>query len=141
MDDASKMDITELPPKEDLFNFKNNTHIMDEEYEHAKTVWKFFGCRSLKDYHKLYLVVDVLMLPDVFEEFRRMCREKFISLPSMPWDAMLLKTNVKLELIQEEQAEIYYKVEQNICGGISSVMKRHAVADGKHSLIFLNANN
>ena len=82
----------------------------------------------------------MLSLPDVFEEFRRMCREKFISLPSMPWDAMLLQTNVKLELIQEEQTEIYYTFEQNICGGISSVMKRHAVADDNHSLIYLNAN-
>ena len=59
----------------------------------------------------------------------------------MSWDAMLLTTNVGLELIQEEQADIYYKFKQNIRGGISSVMKRHAVADDNHSLIYLDANN
>ena len=77
MDDASKMDITELPPKEDFFNVKNNTHIMDEEYEHTKTVWQVFGCRTFKDYHKVYLVVDVLLLADMFEEVCRMCHENY----------------------------------------------------------------
>ena len=40
-------------------------------------VWYAFGCISLADYHDLYLRTDVLLLADVFENFRKMCLERY----------------------------------------------------------------
>jgi hypothetical protein len=66
------------------------------------------NCRSFKDYHLLYLKTDVLLLADVFENFRKTCFNyygldpaNYISAPSLAWDAMLLKTNIALEQISD----------------------------------------
>ena len=52
------------------------------------------------EYHDLYLRTDVLLLTDVFENFRVTCLENFkldpchyVSTPGLAWDAMLKKTS------------------------------------------------
>ena len=42
MDSIKKFDNTELPLKEDIYSILNNEHISDEDYTHAKNVWKTF---------------------------------------------------------------------------------------------------
>ena len=51
----------------------------------------------------LYFKSDTLLLPDVLENFRKMCLEvyeldpaKFILAPGLAWQAALKKTKVKL---------------------------------------------
>ena len=52
------------------------THISDEDYKYAQTVWKKFGFKTFREYHNLYNLSDVLLLADVFENFRDMCIEE-----------------------------------------------------------------
>ena len=64
--------------------------------------------RTLGDYHDLYLVSDVLLLTDVFENFRKTCMQyykldpcHYFTSPGLSWDAMLKMTNIKLELMTD----------------------------------------
>ena len=54
----------------------------------------------------MYVQLDTLQLSDVFEDFRKTYLEiyeldpaRFISIPSLAWQACLKITNIKLELI------------------------------------------
>ena len=68
----------------------------DEDYQHAQNVWKTFNCKTIKDYHDLYLKSDVLLLADVFENFRKTCLKHYkldsvhsYTSPNLAWDACL----------------------------------------------------
>lgn len=73
-------------------------------------VWTTFGCTNILEYIKLYLERDVIILADVFENFRRTCNKIYNLEPvhyptadSMSWDAMLKCTKVKLDLISDTE--------------------------------------
>ena len=66
-----------LPPKEVFYSKLTDSHISDEDYEHAKKVWKAYECETLGDYHDLYLATDTLLLADVFENFRKTCLKHY----------------------------------------------------------------
>ena len=58
-------------------------------------------------YHYLYLRSDVLLLANIFENFREICLEiyelepaEFFSAPGLAWRAALKNTGVELELLQ-----------------------------------------
>ena len=77
MDSLEKLKESELPPKEAFYSRLNDEDISDENYAHAKKVWKTFNMKTLRDYHELYNKVDVLLLADVFENFRDICIENY----------------------------------------------------------------
>ena len=157
MTDFSKLSATSLPPKDAFYNQLNKTGISDEDYAHAQKVWETFGCESMGDYHDLYLKTDVLLLADIMTEFRRVCKEvygldalHYYTAPGLAWDAMLKLTKVKLDLISDP--DMYFMVEDGIRGGISTIMKRYAKANNKHTkgydkgqmsvyIPYLDANN
>ena len=73
VDSITKLSETKLPPQEQFYSELNHSSISDEDYEHARNVWKYFDMKTMKDYHNLYLKTDVLLLADVFENFRNVC--------------------------------------------------------------------
>jgi len=77
MDSIDKLSETKLPPKEEFYSKLNDANINDDDYEHVQTVWREFGCETLRDYHDLYNVSDVLLLTDVFENFRDVCMKNY----------------------------------------------------------------
>ena len=66
IDCLKKLDESSLPPKEEFYSKLTGEGITDEDYQHAHTVWKKFNIESIKDYHKLYNLFDVLLLADIF---------------------------------------------------------------------------
>ena len=64
-----KFNETQLPTAEHFYNKLCQTDISEQEYEHAEHVWDSFKCKTLRDYHDVYLLSDVLLLTDVFEHF------------------------------------------------------------------------
>ena len=75
VDSFQKFQETQLPPKEAFYSDFTGEDCSDKDYDHAQQVWTTFGCRSLQNYHNLYLLTDTLLLADVFENFRTICLE------------------------------------------------------------------
>ena len=51
--------------------------ITDADYAHAKRVSKDFQIKDLGEYHDLYVQSNILLLADVFDNFRNMRLEKY----------------------------------------------------------------
>lgn len=70
MDGPTKLEETQLPPKEEFYSKLYDAHITDEDYAHVHRVFKTLSCQNIMDDHNLYLESDVAILEDVFEDFR-----------------------------------------------------------------------
>ena len=158
MDTIERFKETKLPPKEAFYSKLNNEDISDEDYTHAQKVWEVFEMEHLQDYHNLYNETDVLLLADVFENFRNICMENYkldpahyFTAPGLAWDACLKMTDVKLELLTD--VDMLLMEEKGIRGGVSMISNRYGKANNKYMdnkfnpsepskyLIYLDANN
>ena len=138
-DYVSSIDIlkeTKLPSKDLFYSKLYDEHISDEDYQHAIKVWKSFNCKT-KDYHYLYLKSDVLLLADVFENFRKTCLKHYkldpchyYTAPGLAWDACLKEKNENLELLKDYDMLMMF--ERGIRGGITHISKRYAEANNKY---------
>ena len=137
MNDFARFDETSLPPPSEFYSKLSNEHITDSAYKHAQEVWTTYNCTTLGDYHDLYLRTDVLLLADVFENFRQTAMATYgldpahyYTLPGYSWDCLLKCTNIRLEQITE--ANMYLFIEKGLRGGISMVSHRHATANNQY---------
>ena len=112
----------ELPNKDQFYSILNDQHITDDEYEHANKVWNTFMIKTMGEYHDLYLVSNVLLLTNVFENFRKTCMQyykldpcHYFTSPGLSWDAMLKMTNIKLELMTD--IDKFQFIEKGMRGG------------------------
>ena len=127
---------TKLPSKDLFYSELYDKHISDEDYQHAIKVWNTFNCKTIKDYHDLYLKSDVLLLADVFENFRKACLKHYkpdpchyFTAPGLAWDVCLKETNQNLKLLKDYMLMMF---ERGIRGGITHISKRYAEAKNKY---------
>ena len=158
MDGLDRLKETQLPPREAFYSRLTGEDISDEDYQHALNVWNAFEMKTLQDYHDLYNDTDVLLLADVFENFRNICLENYkldpahyFRAPGLAWDACLKMTGVELELLTD--VDMLLMVEKGIRGGISIISNRYGKANNKYMrksfnkalpskyLQYLDANN
>ena len=151
MDSSDRFDETKLPSQDALFSKLSGSPCSDPEYTHATRVWTTFGCRTMADYHDIYLQLGVLLIADFFEKFHTTCLVyysldpvHYYTIPGLAWD-------VDMQLITD--VDMYHFVENNIRGGISMIFTRHAQANSpsfpdtydsslpNQNLIYLDANN
>src|SRR5690349_9525703 len=59
IDSIERLNELVLPSKECFFSKLKNEGITDEEYKYALMIFDKYKCKSLKDYHDLYLKIDV----------------------------------------------------------------------------------
>ena len=136
-DGFDKLSETHLPPKDEFYSKLYDAEISDEDYQHAQNVWKVFGIENFREYHDLYLELDVLLLADVFENFREVCRKNYdldpawyYTAPGLAWDAALKMTNVRLELLNDPDMLLMF--EEGIRGGISMISTRYGKANNPY---------
>ena len=127
----------ELPAKEAFHSSLTGKDITDAEYAHAQRVWSTFLCEDMGDYHDLYLKTDVLLLADVFENFRKTAYDtygldpaNYLTLPGLAWDALLKLTKVSLDEISD--IDVYNFIEHGKWGGISMASNRWTVANNHY---------
>ena len=137
MDSLKRFKENKLPPKESFYSRLTGEDISDEDYIHAKKVWEVFEIKSMEGYHNLYNETDVLLLADVFENFRNICLENYkldpahyFTAPGLAWDAALKITKVELELLTD--IDMLLMVEKGIRGGVSMVSTRYSKANNKY---------
>ena len=157
MDSFDRFNETKLPVQQDFYSILNNEHISDEQYKHAQNVWDTFNLKTMGDYHDLYLKSDILLLADVFENFRKTCLQyykldpcHYFTSPGLSWDAMLKMTGIKLELMVD--IDMFQFIEKGMRGGISYIANRYGKANNKYMknydekapskyIMYLDANN
>lgn len=145
LNDYKVLDETSLPPIDKFFNSLDDSECSIEDYNFALEVWIKFKCNTIRDYMLLYLKSDVLILTDVFENFREICRNiydldpvNYVTAPSLSWDAMLRYTKVELELISD--ANIHNFLKAGIRGGLTQCTQREATSNNKYMKTGYNPN-
>ncbi|CAG9769955.1 unnamed protein product [Ceutorhynchus assimilis] len=136
VDSFSKLNDNKLPSIDDFYNQLRKETIKPEDYERAQTVWNLFKCKTLGQYSDIYLKSDVLILADVFENFRDVCLStygldpcQYYTAPGLSFDAALKTTAVKLELLTD--IDMIHFLKRGIRGGVSQCSIRKAVANNK----------
>ena len=148
---------TRLPEKDKFYSTLNDSFITDEDYEHAQKIWNTFNINTLGEYSDLYMKIDILLLADVFENFRQQCIQTYgldpahyYTTPGFSWDAMLKHTGVKLRQLTDIDMILF--IERGIRGGLSQCSHRYAAANNKYMknykdeeenvyLMYFDANN
>ena len=158
VDTEEKFNDTKPPPREAFYSKLTGRGITEKNYKHVLNVWNTFKMKTFKDYHKLYNETDVLLLADVFENFRDLCLKiygldpvYYFTAPGLAWDACLKMTNINLELLSD--LDMLLMFEKGIRGGISMISNRYGEANNKYMgkkfnknklskyLMYFDANN
>jgi hypothetical protein len=157
MNSWERFDEDELPPKDAFFSSLKGKGISEEDYRHAHSAWKQLNCQTMGDYHDHYLMADVCLLADVFENYRKTCMKHYsldpshyISAPGMSWDAFLRFTGVQIDLLSD--LPMLQMIEDGLRGGISMASHNYCKANNKYLedydpskpsnyIMYLDANN
>ncbi len=93
--------------------------------------------RSMREHHNLYLKFDVLLLADVFENFRDVCISNYglgpcwyYTSPGLSWDTLLKTTNIYLENITDPDMYLFFK--KGTRGGISTITTTYGEANNPY---------
>ena len=137
MDSEEKFKDTKPPPQEVFYSKLSGRGISKKNYKHVWNVWNTFKMKKIKEYHELYNVTDVLLLADVFENFRDICLKNYgldpvyyFTAPGLAWDACLKITDIDLELLSDLNMLLMF--EKGIRGGISIISNRYGEANNKY---------
>ena len=158
MDSIEKFNDPKPPPQGAFYSKLSGKGISNKNYTHVWNVWNSFKMKILKEYHELYNITDVLLLADVFENFRDLCLKiygldpvYYFTAPGLAWDACLKITGIELELLSDPNMLLMF--EKGIRGGISIISNRYGEANNKYMrkgfnknkpskyLMYLDANN
>jgi len=120
---------TQLPSIEAFYNTLEDEPCPRKNYDLAREIWAHYDMKTMQNYHDHCLLSDVLLLADVFQNFRNSVYEQhhldplhFITLPTLAWAMALKYTDAELDLITDP--DMYLMVENNMRGGIATISQR-----------------
>ena len=151
----SRLEETCLPPIEAFRNDLSGAECKAEDYAHAQLAWSQLGCRCLRQYLVVYLHLDIYLLSDVFEAFRKLTLDEdgldpvhFVSLPGLSYASCFKRSGETIDLLHD--IDMVRLFERGIRGGLTYVNKHHVTAripelnnnqDGNEWLVYIDQNN
>lgn len=131
VDDLTKLKLNSLPPINEFYSNITEETITQEEYLFACKLFSDSGCKTLCDYMMLYLMTDVLLLAEIFQNFRTMIYDSYsldpaamLSSPGLSIQSFLYSSKAKLGLIKD--VEVYTLFEDNVRGGLVSTVEGYS---------------
>ena len=133
--------------KEDFFIKLKNDYPDDDQIERTKEIIQLFNIKVGEKLTKLNCKSDVILLADVFVKFVKVSKEEYginplycVSLPGYTYQCALKYTDIKLQTLQDK--DLILLIENNIRGGISSVMSdRYVKSDENKKILDIDATN
>ena len=133
----------ELPDKKHFYNMLKLKDTNDEDYKIVKKFYENMKFKNIKEYLECYLISDITLLADIFNNFRKIIFDdlgldpaKYISAPSLSKDAGLKYSNCKIENIGD--VSIFQFVKKSIMGGLSDSISPYLKIDKKNESIAYN---
>ena len=126
MDSFERFQGPQLSPKATFYSSLTEEDISEIDYTHAQRVFNHFNMTELGDYHNFYLLTDVLLLADVFENFRELCLQHYgfdpthnYTPPDLSWQAALKMTDMELDLLTDIDQHLF--IEEGIRRGVAMI--------------------
>ena len=142
MNDITKFLEKEFPAYENFYSRVSCSNVKYEDYLWGKNMYyNVLKCKNMGDYHDFYLKTDVLLLADVFENFRTLSLNHFkldaanyTTLPSMSYDALLInmkENSYYMMQIPDEETRLFY--DEHKIGAVCQVFQnKHVKANNKY---------
>ena len=135
--------IKDLPDKKYFYNMLKFKDINVKEYKIIKEFYKNMEFKNIKEYLKCYLISDITLLADVFNNFRKIIFDnlgldcvKYISAPSLTKDCALKYSKCKIENIKD--VSIFQFVRKSVMGGLSDSISPYVKLDNDTETIAYN---
>ena len=136
----NNLDNKDLPEIKDFYSSLKLETISEEEYKQTKEIYNKLKFKNIKEYLDTYLKLDITLLTDIFENFRKGIWDKFgldcskyVSPPSLSKDCMLKFTKVKIEHIKD--IEMYDFINNSVIGGLCVCSNPYLNNDNSNSTI------
>ena len=124
----------DLPEKKYFNNILTMKDISDKEYENIKLFYKKMKFKNLREYLECYLISDITLLADNFNNFREIMFEefqldpvKYLSAPSLSKDCALKYSKCKIENIKD--VSIFNSIRKTVMGGVSDSLNPYVKLD------------
>ena len=124
----------DLPEKKFFENILTLKDISDKEYENVKLFYKKMKFKNIKKYLECYLISDITLLADNFNNFRKIMFDefqldpvKYVSSPSLSKDCALKYSKCKIENIKD--VSIFNFVRKTVMGGLSDSINPYVKLD------------
>ena len=130
----------DLPGIKDFYSSLKLETISEEEYNQTKEIYNKSKFKNIKEYLDTYLKLDITLLTDIFENFRkgiwdkfRLDCSKYVSSPSLSKDCMLKFTKINIEHIKD--IEMYDFINNSVIGGLCVCSNPYLNNDNSNSTI------